>query len=490
MAGTVNSNGTISIFVNVAQALANLDKFQKSFDNGISRMRNMAMGFIGARGLKGYYDSLMSIIDLADRWHLPVEKVSAWINLFSRFGAGTEEAVSSLERLQSLANDLKFSSNGALRELSAILNTNLQKKDYMGVVKALREGMKGLSNDAKTEVMRRLGFDSAAIQRMLEASDEEFAEALKSAQEFGVLNEESAQSLRDMRQTISDIKQILLDIAVPVVEALKPILNVVRDIAIWFGKLPADIQTATLAFVALIPVIKGIIGLFVGGGLVSAIGALANPITWIVLGIAALVAGGVLLYKNWDKVKQKAQELAEKYSGLINIIKAFTLPVQLLAKSLYGIGKAIYDLLTNSEKFSENFVGFRIAAYAIIAPFKILWEVLKGITWALDKINDFFGTKKLTIEEKENANKWLADNGLLTNAEPLNMSPMEKPLVTNSSAAAIEGDHWVGKQSPTTTNDNRSMTFNIYGVDGASDLENRLRTIINNNVSPVTGWAK
>ena len=49
---------------------------------------------------------------------------------------------------------------------------------------------------------------------------------------------------------------------------------------------------------------------------------------------------------------------------------------------------------------------------------------------------------------------------------------------------------WVGKQSPTTNNDNRSMTFNIYGVDGASDLENRLRTIINNNVSPVTGWAK
>ena len=163
MAGTVNSTGTISIFVNVAQALANLDKFQKSFDNGISRMRNMVIGFIGARGLKGYYDSLMSIIDLADRWHLPVEKVSAWTNLFSRFGGGTEEAVSSLERLQSLANDLKFSSNGAFRELSAILNTNLQNKDYMGAVKALREGMKGLSNDAKTEVMRRLGFYSAAI---------------------------------------------------------------------------------------------------------------------------------------------------------------------------------------------------------------------------------------------------------------------------------------------------------------------------------------
>lgn len=35
----------------------------------------------------------------------------------------------------------------------------------------------------------------------------------------------------------------------------------------------------------------------------------ANPITWIVLAIAALIAIGVLLYLNWDTVKAKALEL-------------------------------------------------------------------------------------------------------------------------------------------------------------------------------------
>ncbi|MDQ0174375.1 phage tail tape measure protein [Bacillus chungangensis] len=35
----------------------------------------------------------------------------------------------------------------------------------------------------------------------------------------------------------------------------------------------------------------------------------ASPITWIVAGIAGLVAAGVLLYRNWDTVKAKAVEL-------------------------------------------------------------------------------------------------------------------------------------------------------------------------------------
>ena len=36
---------------------------------------------------------------------------------------------------------------------------------------------------------------------------------------------------------------------------------------------------------------------------------LASPVTWVVAGIAALIAIGVLLYRNWDTVKVKAGEL-------------------------------------------------------------------------------------------------------------------------------------------------------------------------------------
>lgn len=451
MAGTVNSTGTISIFVNVAQALANLDKFQKSFDNGISRMQNMVFGFIGARGLKGYYDSLMSIIDLADRWHLPVEKVSAWINLFSRFGAGTEEAVSSFERLQSLANDLKFSSNGAFRELSAILNTNLQKKDYMGAVKALREGMKGLSNDAKTEVMRRLGFDSAAIQRMLEASDEEFAEALKAAQEFGVLNEESAQSLRDMRQTISDIKQILLDIAIPFVKAIQPVLEAARDVLKWCGSLSPDIKEFIAQLIVAVTILKQLFG---SGGFLASLGT---------IGIFADVSNGI-----YEGIK-KAREEGATLENILDTMSSHSYTLNITLKITNKLGEWLSGLLDNVKQ-----------------------ETAALQLWASPNLGPTFGNRG---KQLIHAQQWLAENQNSSNYErtlknyQIARSQYNAELARRGREMYGNPD-WVGKQSPTTNNDNRSMTFNIYGVDGASDLENRLRTIINNNVSPVTGWAK
>lgn len=451
MAGTVGSTGTISIFVNVAQALANMNKFQKSFDNGISRMRNMVGAFIGARGLKGYYDSLMSIIDLADRWHLPVEKVSAWTNLFSQFGGGTEEALSSFERLQSLANDLKFSSKGAFRELSAILNTNLQNKDYIGAVKALREGMKGLSNDAKTEVVRRLGFDSAAIQRMLEASDEEFAEVLKSAQEFGVLNEESAQSLRDMRQTIADIKQILLDIAIPFVKAIQPVLKVARDVLKWFGDLSPDIKEVIAQLIVAFTILKPLVA---NRGFLAALGT---------IGLFVDVFNGI-----YEGIK-KAREEGATLENILHTMASHSYVLNISLKIGNKLGEWLSNLIDTVKEAR--------AARQI---------------WASPNLRPIFGDRgKQLIYAK----RWLDEHQNSSNYERTlknyRIAQAQYHEEFRSRAWALFGKpDWVGKQSPITNNDNRSMTFNIYGVDGASDLENRLSTIINNNVSPVTGWAK
>lgn len=45
---------------------------------------------------------------------------------------------------------------------------------------------------------------------------------------------------------------------------------------------------------------------------------LANPMTWVVAGIMALIAAGVLLYKNWDTVKEKAGLV---WDAIVNVIR-------------------------------------------------------------------------------------------------------------------------------------------------------------------------
>jgi hypothetical protein len=47
----------------------------------------------------------------------------------------------------------------------------------------------------------------------------------------------------------------------------------------------------------------------------------ASPLTWVVAGIAAVVAAGVLLYRNWDTVKAKAVELWNKIKTHWELLK-------------------------------------------------------------------------------------------------------------------------------------------------------------------------
>ncbi|MFD7524595.1 phage tail tape measure protein [Paenibacillus chitinolyticus] len=49
----------------------------------------------------------------------------------------------------------------------------------------------------------------------------------------------------------------------------------------------------------------------------------ANPITLVVIALAALVAGGIALYKNWDTVKAKAYDLWTAMQGTFGSIGAF-----------------------------------------------------------------------------------------------------------------------------------------------------------------------
>ena len=61
---------------------------------------------------------------------------------------------------------------------------------------------------------------------------------------------------------------------------------------------------------------------------------LANPITWVIAGIVALIAIGVTLWKNWDKIKAKLQQLWNRMKLAWQMIKQVvaTTVTKLIAK--------------------------------------------------------------------------------------------------------------------------------------------------------------
>lgn len=59
-------------------------------------------------------------------------------------------------------------------------------------------------------------------------------------------------------------------------------------------------------------------------GLKAVMGALMGPVSWVALAIGAAVTAGILLYKNWDKIKEKASQLGSWISDKWNGIKEAT----------------------------------------------------------------------------------------------------------------------------------------------------------------------
>lgn len=104
---------------------------------------------------------------------------------------------------------------------------------------------------------------------------------------------------------------------------------------------------------------------------------IASPIGWVVLAIGALIAIGVLLYKNWDAIKLKAFELWEG-------IQAAFMP----------IGAFFAGIWENVQISFNNFMGYLSSNFPMIAdlisvPINTVKNIFEGLKLTFSGVVDF-----------------------------------------------------------------------------------------------------
>jgi len=89
---------------------------------------------------------------------------------------------------------------------------------------------------------------------------------------------------------------------------------------------------------------------------------LANPWTWVAVGIAAVVAGAILVWKNWDKITEALKKFWAKCVEVFTMFKEFFKshfvdcilaamgPIGWLVKGVLKLGKTIGNLRNNGEE--------------------------------------------------------------------------------------------------------------------------------------------
>ena len=231
-----------------------------------------------------------------------------------------------------------------------------------------------------TETLKGLYGDAAETYK---ESAEGQMTAKEAAAELMLAESELAETIEPVTTEFTILKAELLEGLQPAMEAIS---EVMLDALDWMREHPTAVQAISAA-VGVLAI--GFTGLAVALGIYTAwqwaanAAILANPITWIVVAIiaavAALVAIGVVLYKNWDKIKAKAQEVWSGVTAKFNEAKS----------KLTGVMNNIKTSVTSKfESIKQGAISkFNALKNGIVTPIQAAKDKISGI---VSKIKGLF----------------------------------------------------------------------------------------------------
>lgn len=276
-------------------------------------------------------------------------------SLLKNIGGLTEEqAAKQSETLIKLAGDLTAMYGGttadAVRALTGALKGNTSMLDNYGMA----------VNDAliKTKAYE-MGLYNGTGQMSL---------AAKQAATLALIMEQSGaaqgQAAREangasgsMRALMTELKNLATTFGQELLPVVTPFISSLKDMVKQFGDLNPAAKQA-------IVVIAGIAA--AAGPVISAIGAITTKTGLVVTAIGLLVSAGIMLWKNWDKVKAAILNIwdsivygvqqAISYLKLLlfNYIKTWIDAVNTVGKYIPGVNKAIDSAKKTVEGWIET----------------------------------------------------------------------------------------------------------------------------------------
>lgn len=189
----------------------------------------------------------------------------------------------------------------ALEALSQIENGTERDQMAMEIFGKSAMEMAGIVDDGGAS-LRALGDDLEATGNILSVDMVE--DTVKFNDQIDELKGKATQAFFSAGAALAD----------SLLPALEKLIDVVTNVLQWFGNLDGTTQTVILTVLGLTAAISPVLGLIstltgLAAGLNVAVLPMIGTMAAVVAGIAAVVAVGVTLYKNWDTIKAKASEL-------------------------------------------------------------------------------------------------------------------------------------------------------------------------------------
>lgn len=377
-------------------------------------------------------DSVQSVMAA---WGVDLKDSGLLLDTLAKAGQDTGVSVDTLAQ-NLAANKTALDEMGFSLSDSTMFLANLDKNgvDAGAALAGLKKALVNASKEGKTskEVLGELqdtikngATDTEAYQAAMELFGAKAGPAIADAVKEGRLSfEELGTSLEDFagttentfNETLDPIDQLttamntakdvgaqlgasILTVLTPALQKLNDFVKVAKD---RWDKLSPKTKDAIVKFGLIAAAIGPVLS--VGGRLISGIGKLMSlgpklasaisfllsPFGLVVAAIAAVIAIGVLLYKNWDTIKAKAQQLGQSISNTWNNVKTWTVNTwNNIKAAVSGAVDAVKNKISTGwgnlkQNVSNTFSGIK---NAITAPFDTARNL---VSQAIQKIKNLF----------------------------------------------------------------------------------------------------
>lgn len=280
-------------------------------------------------------------------------------------------------------------------------NGNLRDSDevFQEVITALGSMKNDTERDALA--MKLMGKSAANLNPLIADQGETYKKVSDTLAKYDLnyIDQETldnANAFNDSLDTMKAIGSVALEtvgsqLAGYLAPALEKMVDLFGRFAEWLGNLDPKVLAiigvvgSVLAVIAPLLLILGKIAFAISSitGLMATAGisfaAIAGPIGIAIAAIAAIIAIGVLLYKNWDKIKAKAAEIKKNLITQWNNIKS---RVVATVNSLKSALSAAWNSIKSTAAAKWNAIKEKI-----VTPIKNAVDKVKSI---IDKVKGFF----------------------------------------------------------------------------------------------------
>ncbi|GAA0768567.1 hypothetical protein GCM10008908_09080 [Clostridium subterminale] len=241
----------------------------------------------------------------------------------------TKTGMAQLATFNLTSDSIKTLSSSMLDLIVNQKGVNATQEDAMGIANLVGKVMTG-----NTSALSRYGITlSEAQEKVLKMGTEQERAAMLAevlGQNLGGVNEAIANTpegkYKQMQMSLDGMKDTLGEALLPMI--LK-VVEAITAMAQWFGNLSPTMQKVILVGGLVVAFLPGLIAMLSGLATVAgacgiSFTAMALPILAIIAVIGAVIAVGVLLYQNWDTIKEKASQLGNWIGEKWNNIKEKT----------------------------------------------------------------------------------------------------------------------------------------------------------------------